>query len=188
MKLLLSASLLLRLAGCIYVPASSTEQPHKRLNWLELAQFNFDPYRLTNICVDCKRDGRDDSVLDCSINFDWEDPNADTTCVCEYKWQWDGANMAPSAQNERDTSYLLCRPESDELEYFQFRFETMFDLSNFTLMLSHIFKDYKDFPTPETANLFAERNIMLSPGENNDTSLVYFLEGPIEAKIMGATI
>ncbi|KAI1490848.1 hypothetical protein F5X96DRAFT_669295 [Biscogniauxia mediterranea] len=188
MKLLLGVGLLLQVVACLYVPTSLPKQPDRPLKWLELSQFDFKPYILTDMCVDCRKDHRDDPLFDCSIEFGWKDPNANTTCVCEYQWQWSSANTTSRILNTGDMDYLKCEAKTKQLDYFQFKFETMFNPSNFTLMLSHLFKDYKDFPTPELANLFAERNITLAPLESSDTSLVYFQEGPIEARIMGATI
>ncbi|KAI5928725.1 hypothetical protein F4810DRAFT_717282 [Camillea tinctor] len=188
MKLLISIGLLLQVVACIYVPTSLLEQSNKPSHWLELSQFNFQPYILTDMCVDCRKDHRNDPLFNCSIDFGWKDPNANTTCDCHYEWQWTSTNTTPSGLTPRDMDYLKCEANAGLLDYFQFKFEAMFNPSNFTLMLSHMFKDYKDFPSPELANLFAERNITLAPTDSGDTELVYYLEGPIEVKIMGVTI
>ncbi|XXH04934.1 hypothetical protein Hte_011356 [Hypoxylon texense] len=112
-----------------YEPDSTAQKP-----W-ELAQFDLAPFKLTDMCVDCKR--HDVGLLfECSIKFDWEDPNANQSCTCSEDWEWDSRGSAKGGNY-----YLTCRDEN--VEFFQFKFVDMFDLSNFSLSLAHMYRDVK---------------------------------------------
>ncbi|KAI1340460.1 hypothetical protein F5Y15DRAFT_422926 [Xylariaceae sp. FL0016] len=156
------------------------------LTWLELSQFHFKPYLLSNICVECSKIQPGDAMFNCSIGFDWVDPNADgSRAHCDNGWQWDGKTTQPGASNTYNTIYVGCPYRG---EVFQFLFQSMTNISYFGLELSHIFKDSNDFPEPTMANLFGLANVTLESSSSNETAIVYGIPGPVEAKIMGAVI
>ncbi|CAJ2506075.1 Uu.00g002050.m01.CDS01 [Anthostomella pinea] len=190
MQFLLVASLLLQVVASLPWPitrATRASRPrHGSLTWLELAQFHFEDYGLTNLCVECNKGEASDPMFDCLLKFDWMDPNVNHTCHCEKDWQWDGVTKENGPNNTYNTDYFVCK--SEIAETFQFKFVTMTDLGAFTLMLSHIFRDSKDFPSPTVANLFGQTNLTLVSQEVSDTSLIYFTPDAIKAKIIGVTI
>ncbi|KAI1134200.1 hypothetical protein F5Y05DRAFT_406733 [Hypoxylon sp. FL0543] len=149
----------------------------------ELAQFDLAPFNLTDMCIECEKENVDAPLFDCSIKFDWDDPNAEQSCTCEDHWQWDGVTQSQGATNNYSTNYLVCK--DDKVELFQFKFVDLFDLSNFSLSLAHM-----NFPTPTIANMFAEPNITLELENKSDTAMTYFSpsDRPIKANITGMTI
>ncbi|KAI8634943.1 hypothetical protein F5Y19DRAFT_469996 [Xylariaceae sp. FL1651] len=198
------ASLLLQGAACLSMFA---EQPRKHIIGTELSQFNFTPYNLPDMYVECHKDEPADPMFNCSIKFDWNDPNANNSaCVCESRWLWDGFTMAPGPQNSYSTDYFVCNTENKE--YFQFKFNTMTGISRFNLILSHTFLDTKcvygaykmfgvfnyltilcrDFPSPERANLFGQANFTLRAEKRTNTSMIYVIPRPQKVMIVGVTI
>ncbi|KAI1406628.1 hypothetical protein F4819DRAFT_481391 [Hypoxylon fuscum] len=153
----------------------------------ELAQFDLDPFNLTHMCVDCKKDNRD-PLFGCSIKFTWSDPNANQSCTCNESWQWDGVTTTQGSLNNYSTSYLVCKDNKAEL--FQFKIMDIFDLSNFSLSLTHMYHDSKDFPTSTIVNMFAQPNITLQMVEKSNISMTYSSppDSSIEANITGMTI
>ncbi|OTA61950.1 hypothetical protein K449DRAFT_57859 [Hypoxylon sp. EC38] len=148
-----------------------------------LAQFDLDPFNLTDMCVECEKENVDSLLFDCSIKFNWDDPNAQQSCSCENHWQWDGITQAKGPTNNYSTDYLICK--DDKAELFQFKFVDVFDLHNFSLSLTHM-----NFPTPTIANMFSQPNITLSLMNKSDTSMTYSSACgcPIRANITGMTI
>ncbi|OTA90773.1 hypothetical protein M434DRAFT_13701 [Hypoxylon sp. CO27-5] len=106
-----------------------------------LAQFDLDPFNLTDMCVECEKENVDSLLFDCSIKFNWDDPNAQQSCSCENHWQWDGITQAKGPTNNYSTDYVICK--DDKAELFQFKFVDVFDLHNFSLSLTHMYKDIK---------------------------------------------
>ncbi|KAI0480545.1 hypothetical protein GGR56DRAFT_687744 [Xylariaceae sp. FL0804] len=200
---LLFAAVGLRLPAAAGLPArpgrAVVAGASKRIAGLELAQFHFKPYALTDVTVGCGKSEPQDAMFQCLIQFDWQDPNANgTRSVCANAWQWDGTSRGPGARNTYNTDYQPCRimtttgggdgDGDGDGELFQFEFLNMADISRFTLQLSHIFTDYNDFPQPTTANLFGLANVTLSAASADATSITYTTAGPVNAQIMGAVI
>ncbi|KAI0145661.1 hypothetical protein F4776DRAFT_660543 [Hypoxylon sp. NC0597] len=154
----------------------------------ELAQFDLDPFNLTDMCVECKKENTDSLFFDCSIKFNWDDPNDQQSCSCEDHWQWDGITQAQGPTNNYSTDYLVCK--DDKAELFQFKFVDVFDLSNFSLSLTHMYEDVKNFPTPTITNMFSQPNITLNLMSKSNTSMTYSpaCDCPIRANITGMTI
>ncbi|KAI1414642.1 hypothetical protein F5Y13DRAFT_187832 [Hypoxylon sp. FL1857] len=154
----------------------------------ELAQFKLDPFNLTDMCIECKKENIKSLLFDCSIKFDWDDPNAQQSCTCEDHWQWDGVTKTQGPKNNYTTEYLICK--DDKAGLFQFKFVDIFDLSNFSLSLTHMYEDSKNFPTPTIANMFSQPNITLNLMNTSDTAMTYSsaCDCPIKANITGMTI
>ncbi|KAI0834977.1 hypothetical protein F5Y06DRAFT_300162 [Hypoxylon sp. FL0890] len=154
----------------------------------ELAQFNLAPFNLTDMCIECEKKNFSSPLFDCSIKFNWDDPNAEQSCTCEDHWQWDGVTKSQGALNNYSTNYLICK--DDRAELFQFKFVDFINLSNFSLSLTHMYKDTKNFPTPTIANMFAQPNITLELMNKSVTAMTYSSpsDRPIKANITGMTI
>ncbi|KAI0022054.1 hypothetical protein F4780DRAFT_789495 [Xylariomycetidae sp. FL0641] len=162
-------------------------QPKRRMSGVKLSQFHFDPFGLTNTCIDCSKDDADDPMFHCKIQFDFDDPNAgNTSCTCENAWEWDGVTMDHGPQNNYTTDYFVC--EVGNQVAFQFKFDTMAHLSSFSLSLTHMFEDSKDFHPPTTANLFAKANITLPALDKSNTSIMYAWRDRLQAKVIGMVI
>ncbi|KAI0381005.1 hypothetical protein F5Y04DRAFT_281349 [Hypomontagnella monticulosa] len=191
MKLILHTTLLFSLAATH--PLSLEDDVN---HWIggkvytawELAQFNLAPFNLTDMRISCSKDNKESLLFGCSIQFGWDDPNADQSCACEDHWQWDGVTQAQGPMNNYTNEYLVCK--TDKTEVFQFKFVDIFDLSNFSLSLAHMYKDTKNFPTPTRTNMFAQPNITLQLTEKSDTTMTYssVCDCPIQANITGMTI
>ncbi|KAI0142933.1 hypothetical protein GGR57DRAFT_371379 [Xylariaceae sp. FL1272] len=187
MHLLWLGAFLLQTASCL--PSGIAQSPKTMMTSNELSQFHFQPYGLPDMCVQCLKSSPNNSFFDCSIEFTWEDPNADnSTCYCTSGWQWDGNNTVAPSKTLDDTEYLACKTTESASEIFQFKFEKMEHPSIFSLLLSHIFVDHKDFPEPQRANLFGQANLTLDIQKTTDTSMTYSIPGPQQAKIVGITI
>ncbi|KAI1393599.1 uncharacterized protein F4822DRAFT_424069 [Hypoxylon trugodes] len=155
---------------------------------VELAQFQLEPFNLTNMHVECNKGNKSPPMFGCSINFNWDDPNANQSCTCQDYWQWDGITRTQGPTNNYSTEYLVCK--DNRFGMFQFKFVDIFDLSNFSLSLTHMYKDNKNFPTPTIANMFSQPNISLQLTEKSNTMMRYSsaCHCPIEADITGMTI
>ncbi|KAI2612798.1 uncharacterized protein GGS25DRAFT_518486 [Hypoxylon fragiforme] len=153
----------------------------------ELAQFHLDPFQLTHMCIECKKNIWD-SLLGCEIQFNWDDPNANQSCTCHSRWQWDGATRTQGPLNNYSTEYSACKVERGAA--FQFKFIDLSELSNFGLELTHMYKDTENFPTPTVANMFAQTNVTLQVVERSNTSITYSSPSdcPVKANITGVTI
>lgn len=136
----------------------------------------------------------------------WSDPNANQSCTCNESWQWDGVTTTQGSLNNYSTSYLVCKDNKAEL--FQFKIMDIFDLSNFSLSLTHMYHDskygkgtpseleqadilnFRDFPTSTIVNMFAQPNITLQMVEKSNISMTYSSppDSSIEANITGMTI
>ncbi|KAI0180233.1 hypothetical protein GGR52DRAFT_530351 [Hypoxylon sp. FL1284] len=167
-----------------YESGSSTQKP-----W-ELAQFELAPFELRHMCVECTKEGVG-SIYACSIKFDWDDPNANQSCTCNESWQWNGNSQTRGflgRSYDSSTEYTTCRKGAVEL--FQFKFVDIFDLSNFSLSLSHMYRDTNNFPEPTVVNMFAQPNISLRMMGKSNTSITYSpaRDSPINANITGMTI
>ncbi|KAI1212322.1 uncharacterized protein F4807DRAFT_457821 [Annulohypoxylon truncatum] len=172
----------------------------------ELAQFHLEPFNLTDMAVGCTKTNMSSSLFGCSIQFKWDDPNANQSCTCKEDWQWNGITHTQGPMNNYSTDYSICK--NDDTEIFQFKFIDVFDLSNFSLSLTHIYKDnkynrytpryrveltssnFRNFPTPTTANMFSQTNITLDLIEKSNTTMAYSsaCDCPIKANITGMTI
>ncbi|KAI4870853.1 hypothetical protein F4820DRAFT_402141 [Hypoxylon rubiginosum] len=66
----------------------------------------------------------------------------------------------------------------------------MFDLSNFSLSLTHMYRDVNNLPAPTVVNMFAQPNIALQMTGNSNDSMAYSsaCDCPIYANITGMTI
>ncbi|KAI0887097.1 uncharacterized protein GGS22DRAFT_185930 [Annulohypoxylon maeteangense] len=153
----------------------------------ELAQFHLEPFNLTDMGVECSKN-TNSSLFGCSIQFKWEDPNANQSCSCKEDWQWNGITQSQGPMNNYSTEYFVCK--NDDTEIFQFKFMDMFDISNFSLSLTHAYKDNKNFPAPTMANMFSQPNITLKLKEKSNTTMAYSsaCDCPIKANITGITI
>ncbi|OTB08047.1 hypothetical protein M426DRAFT_8255 [Hypoxylon sp. CI-4A] len=160
--------------------------PRGAPNDWKLAQFDLHPFNLTDMNIDCTKDDENSPLFGCSIKFHWENPNADQSCTCKEDWQWDGETSTQGPLNNYSTNYLSCK--NDGTETFQFKFTDMPDLSDFSLSLTHIYEDTKNFPAPTMTNMFAQPNITLQLLEISNTTRIYSTVLPIEANITGMTI
>ncbi|KAI1100005.1 hypothetical protein F4804DRAFT_345074 [Jackrogersella minutella] len=154
----------------------------------KLSQFDLQPFNLADMGIECTKEDDNSLLFGCSIQFQWEDPNANQSCTCKDNWQWDGVTQTQGPLNNYSTNYLVCK--NDHVEFFQFKFLQVFDISNFSLSLTHMYKDVKNFPTPTTANMFAQPNITLESTEKSNTTMSFSspLDSPIKANITGMTI
>ncbi|KAH9906452.1 hypothetical protein F4778DRAFT_778848 [Xylariomycetidae sp. FL2044] len=190
MHLLLLFTLLAGMATCRPSHARTTTQwePRAKSKWVDFSQFHFDPYQLIDTCIECLRPTDEEPMFNCSIKFDWVDPNSNgSSCTCRNEWQWDGVTTAHGEKNDYVTEYFPCYRSADAQEVFQFKFDSMASPANFSIWLAHSFWDSKDFFPPETAELFAMPNMLLVAQETTETSMVYALPGVFEANITGMT-
>ncbi|KAI5864570.1 hypothetical protein GGS23DRAFT_595291 [Durotheca rogersii] len=154
---------------------------------LELSQFHPKPFNLTSMCVECNKGPQGSSAFDCLIRFHWRDDNANESGACAESWVWDGVTTAIGAGNNHSAVYIICGDQADG-GFFQFKFLDFLSLSNFSLSLTHMFRDTEDFSTPTMANLFALANVTLQPKGQSNGSLSYFADQPVLATFTGMTI
>ncbi|KAI2626465.1 hypothetical protein GGR54DRAFT_637034 [Hypoxylon sp. NC1633] len=143
--------------------AVSPLSTHKR--W-DLAQFDLKPYDLTQMYIECTKHPKG-TLSGCFISFAWNDPNAGQNCTCLDYWQWDGISPVWDLSNDRGN---LCK--SDANGTFRFNFLDVFSLSNFSLQLTHTWRDTKFYPFPMITNWIAQPNITLPMTQESNSSIV----------------
>ena len=78
-------------------PGAKAERQAKRKVDAAMAQFNFAPYELTHVGVQCAKREEDKSatgLYNCTLSFDWFDPNSVrqnnvTSTACSSSWLWE---------------------------------------------------------------------------------------------------
>ncbi|KAK1751780.1 hypothetical protein QBC47DRAFT_405797 [Echria macrotheca] len=153
-----------------------------------LAQFEFAPYELTNICLDCKRPNAT-ANYGCEVKFDWHDPNSVrqnnvSSCACQYSWTWDGVSVIGGDSDGSDVPYETCW--KDERTYFEMALVTFEQPGNFTLKLAHHYKDSENFTAPwEYPTTFSRPNILLPVVDKTENQITLFTEGVVNGTING---
>lgn len=129
----------------------------------EASQFNFQPFNLTNIGMQCARPSAADIYaceLRCKLRpslprgrtvsndpfteVDWHDPNSVrqnnvTSCSCIYKWSWDGKTTAAGRNNTYSDSYTMCYEQLPV--YFEMRMAGFNSSEDFAVEIAHRYHD-----------------------------------------------
>lgn len=151
------------------------EELDRRNAFSEDAEFEFQPFSLTDVCLDCSRPDAQDlyaCVLKCTsrnnrpvengvpllteiLAVEWSDPNSVrennvSSCTCVSNWTWDGVTTASGEKNTYDTQYAICA--EDESTYFEMKFVGFDSAENFTLEIAHHYKDDQYGPCPPVAS------------------------------------
>lgn len=129
----------------------------QRATLIEASQFNFTPFNLTNLGMECVRPTADDMYaceLRCKYTsfylimahsnnsqVDWHDPNSVrqnnvTGCSCISKWSWDGNSTEAGPVSE---SYTMCYKKLPV--FFEFRIATFNSSEDFSLEIAHRYHD-----------------------------------------------
>ncbi|KAK5654107.1 hypothetical protein OQA88_7538 [Cercophora sp. LCS_1] len=161
---------------------------------------NFELMQITNVTMNCTRpDSHQD--LNCGVKFDWFDPNSVrenkvSSTTCNQTWSWDGKHTIGGDDNALDTPYLPCWQSEEDGTYFAMRLMTFVGPTNFTLQLSHQYKDSENFTAPwDYPTTFAQPTLVLSlpeeekpiaPLPKNEIHL--FSPGPFYTEVVGVTI
>ncbi|KAK6207183.1 hypothetical protein LQW54_007384 [Pestalotiopsis sp. IQ-011] len=158
----------------------STEQLSPGKKWLDLAQFNWDPYVLTDVSLDCSRDTMEQNYQ-CLYKFHWDDPNYDESMDCDTIIEWDGITLEQGPNNSFTTNYMLCQPG----DLWQFKFDVVRSLWDFNMTITKDHKDPQKFGA-YLAQFFSYPNItMVKMGESDNRTLNYATTGPVKAIIQG---
>ncbi|KAH8910274.1 hypothetical protein BR93DRAFT_471157 [Coniochaeta sp. PMI_546] len=150
------------------------------------SQFNFDPFNLTNIGMECARPTADDMYA-CELRFDWHDPNSVkennvTSCSCIYKWSWDGETVAAGEKNTYSASYSMCYKQLPV--YFEMRIAAFNSSEDFALEVAHRYHDSENFTAPWDYPLtFAQPDIHLPLITREDNFFRLYDAGPVYANI-----
>ncbi|ORY63544.1 uncharacterized protein BCR38DRAFT_475459 [Pseudomassariella vexata] len=186
MKLLILPSFLLPLVVCIPSAAKLDTNVSSRGAMMlpaELAQFDFKDQVLTNICANCNRAATADPY-NCTIDFDWDDPNYNKSAHCNANWEWDGVSSGHGPDSE---GYLVCHV--DFHEYWQFGFTQFTNVFGFKWTLGHKCEDTERWkPSTEYPQFFTDCNGTLNPGGRSDNSIVFGHPGPLYFAVNGVAM
>ncbi|KAK3357067.1 hypothetical protein B0T25DRAFT_566385 [Lasiosphaeria hispida] len=183
------------LAGVLALPSQNhisrlLSELDNRVLLQTLAQFNFEPYELTNFCVDCIRSNTT-ADYSCGLKFDWYDPNSVkennvTSCHCNSTWTWDGVSSIGGDDNPLELPYLPCW--EDDLSFFAMRMVGFMNPGNISIQLAHHYRDDENFTEPWVwPTTFALPTILLPEGEQNEKRISRYTKGPINATVVGLT-
>ncbi|KAJ9130331.1 hypothetical protein NKR23_g12249 [Pleurostoma richardsiae] len=145
------------------------------------AQFNFLPYELADVCLDCSRPSSQ-AQYSCGLNFDWYDPNSRlennvTSCHCSYTWSWDGVTPI-----QADGEYVTCFKQGSTL--FEMKILDFQSGHNLTLDMGHHYKDSTNFSYPWIyPTTFSTPQLSLPLRILGNNSMTYYDAGPIFANI-----
>ncbi|KAK3379538.1 hypothetical protein B0T24DRAFT_717088 [Lasiosphaeria ovina] len=170
-------------------PTSVSKTPGGRVVPVTKSQFNFDPFQLTNICLDCVRLNTTAAFL-CEAMFNWYDPNSIkenpvSSCVCNYTWAWDGVTgIGENGTEIDDGAYDLCW--QGDMTYFEMRLVSFHTAENFTLELGHRYHDDENFTRPwDYPTTFAQIDLQLPLIEKAENKIKHYARGPVNATIYG---
>ncbi|KAK7938092.1 uncharacterized protein PG986_014960 [Apiospora aurea] len=189
MAFLLVLSLMLSLVACLpnalinLATLATATQPTGRKTFHDLGQFDWKNWTLTEVCLDCTRTSPSE-LFDCEYKFQWDDPNFNTSTVCNSSWKWDGVTMQNGPNNTYNTNYIIC--ELAWPEVWQLKINNIED-ELFELGLAHTCKDEIDFQPPEIAEFFAVPNFTMALMGRDDYSIVYAAKEPVSVLIQGLT-
>ncbi|KAK8076389.1 hypothetical protein PG994_003661 [Apiospora phragmitis] len=181
MAFLIVLSSMLSLVSCLpssltnLASLATTTQPtgRKTKTFQDLAQFDFKNWTLTEVCLD----------------FQWEDPNFNTSSFCNNPWKWDGVTMQQGPNNTYNTNYFVCEMQLPEV--WQLKINNITDDGLFELGLIHTCKDdiilheCSDFNPSEIAEFFAVPNVTMQLLGRDDYSIVYAAPGPVSVLVQG---
>ncbi|KAK0674292.1 hypothetical protein QBC41DRAFT_52758 [Cercophora samala] len=127
-------------------------KPARFISTSETAQFNFAPYQLTNITLECNRPNNKTNYS-CAVDFTLHDPNSVrennvTSCSCHHGWSWDGVNGSLGAGDWQNpvAGYQLCW--RDNSTYFTSSVPWFDHPGNFSLEVAHTYHDDENFTVP----------------------------------------
>ncbi|RKU44227.1 hypothetical protein DL546_005435 [Coniochaeta pulveracea] len=170
------------------MPAPALEQ---RGTLMSAAQFNFLPFNLTNVGMECTRPNATAEMYDCELRFDWHDPNSVkendiTSCTCINKWSWDGYTTSPGQKNTYGADFSICL--RDLPTFFEMRFSGFNSTQDFDLEIAHHYTDSENFSVPwNHPTTFATPSLHLPIIKREDTILRLYEAGPIYVNITGVS-
>ncbi|KAK4460509.1 hypothetical protein QBC42DRAFT_332298 [Cladorrhinum samala] len=122
--------------------------------WNNLAQFNWDPFVVTNLSMTCQRPNSTVNYT-CDFDFAFFDPNSVrennvTSTSCHRTWSWDGVYRSGSIVDflAPPVSQGLCWWDSEDGSYFDASVTQFWHPQNFTLQLGHRYHDDQNFTIP----------------------------------------
>lgn len=154
------------------------------------AQFDFAPFALTELRMNCSR-STSNSTYSCGLRFDWFDPNSVrentvTTCTCTSSWSWDEVTSANGEKNTYSTQYSVCYKKLPN--FFQMKFAGFNTAEDFTLDIAHHYQDSENFTAPWIyPTTFAKPNLHLPIIKREENLLQLYEAGPVYATITGLT-
>ncbi|KAK2070104.1 hypothetical protein P8C59_004632 [Phyllachora maydis] len=188
---LFSLVLLLPVATAGLVPLWSSKRGHTigmgkpRV----LAQFNWIPYQLTDVCLDCVRPNNT-ALYNCTLELNWLDPNSVQTnnvssTTCSSTWSWDGVTVTRGKSNSYDNKYSTCWQNNPF--FFAMEIQEFQSGENLTLGLTHAYYDNITWSDPEDQypHTFSWPNLGLPLVTRSTRHIKYFGDGPYNATIMG---
>ncbi|KAK3939921.1 hypothetical protein QBC46DRAFT_138541 [Diplogelasinospora grovesii] len=174
-----------------FPPVSTSE---KRAALKSDAQFNFEPFKLTNICLDCDRPNAT-ATYSCRVKFDWYDPNSVkenpvSSCTCNSTaFSWDGTEGTTNTNiSNSGGAYELCSwaGNDHDYSYFEMRLFSFQTAENFTLEIAHHYKDEAQFPAPyQYPTTFARPTLTLPVVHKDEKSTSLYAAGPVNATVVG---
>ncbi|KAK0732885.1 hypothetical protein B0T21DRAFT_385060 [Apiosordaria backusii] len=112
---------------------------------LDAAQFDFAPYQVTNITLDCQRPNAKTNYS-CALDFTLHDPNSVrennvTSCNCHHNWEWNGVNGSLRSTDWENpvAGYQLCW--FDSTTFFKSSVPSFEHPGNFSVEVAHTYHD-----------------------------------------------
>ncbi|KAH6636324.1 hypothetical protein F5144DRAFT_487202 [Chaetomium tenue] len=145
---------------------------------IDAAQFNFAPFKVTNLHILCTR-FKPTVDYSCNLTFAWSDPNSVrqnsvTSGHCQTSWAWDGVtkHQADPDGSNPVAEYRSCWI-NDDATYFKVAVPGFWHPGNFTLELAHRYRDDEYvFPHPSRPSRtpFGNRDVIIDDGALTDAA------------------
>lgn len=168
-------------------------KPWKIANFKVAATLDFEPFKLTNVRLECIADpatfAHDNYT--CGLNFNWFDPNSVkynnvSSTSCNATWSWTPGTTVGGDDNSLDTPYDPCFQEETYGTYFAMRLMEFVEPTNFTLQLARHYHDPDNFTAPwDYVTTFSQPTLRLPVVRDTLRNVTLFSHGPIDSIIVG---
>ncbi|KAJ4304214.1 hypothetical protein N0V88_001827 [Collariella sp. IMI 366227] len=115
-------------------------------HYYNLAQFNFTPYKVTELNVLCNRTPEIKVNYYCNLTFNWYDPNSVrqnkiVSGHCNTGWSWDGHSRHSASLDGTNpvVGYKACLLDDDTA--FHVAIPNFWHPANFSLDMAHHYRD-----------------------------------------------
>ncbi|KAK4204488.1 hypothetical protein QBC40DRAFT_192113 [Triangularia verruculosa] len=167
----------------------------KPAKFIDAAQFDFAPFQVTNITVDCQRPNTKTNYS-CELDFTLHDPNSVrennvTSCSCHHGWSWDGVNGSLGSNDWENpvAGYQTCLYDNATATYFRSSVPSFDHPGNFSLEVSHTYHDDENFTVPwDYPTTIATGEVIIDYHEENKhrrDKICLNERGPVNATVVG---
>ncbi|KAH7349426.1 hypothetical protein B0T11DRAFT_130975 [Plectosphaerella cucumerina] len=147
---------------------------------------------ISNLDVACVR-GKKQDPYTCTMKFDFYDPNSELVqevndAHCDVSWSWDGETTKRGPGNDHKEGFTVCSAAKSNI--FQVQISRFTSASDWTIVVSHKYKDDVHFDAPLNApNSFTQFEMpKLHPEKSVREDLgrfKYVMKEAIEAPVVG---